>query len=107
MFEDKKPFWLMNYKALILVILFTAVLIASVPADDFTLPKLPSFAHNFDLTNASDSGKNTFYKFIHKILAPEMESLAPTAAKVPNHKALDRRRAGAASLGNNNYTIHE
>jgi len=97
----------MNHKALILVILFTAVLIASVRADDFTLAKLPSFAHNFDLTNASDSGKNTFYKFIHKILAPEMESLAPSAGKVPNQQALEQGLGVAVRLDDNNYNIHE
>jgi hypothetical protein len=74
----------MNRKTLILITLFTGVVMASVHADDFQLAKLPSFAHNFDLTQASDSGKNTFYKFIHETLAPEMESLAPSAGKVPN-----------------------
>jgi hypothetical protein len=97
----------MNYKALILAILFTAVLIASVRADDFTLAKLTSFAHNFDLTNASDSGKNTFYKFIHTILAPEMESLAPSAGKVPNQQALEQGLGVAVRLDDNNYNIHE
>ena len=107
MFDDKKPFWLMNHKALILVILFTAVLSASVHADDFALSKLPSFAHNFDLTNTSDSGKNTFYKFIHTILAPEMESLAPSAGKVPNQQALEQGLGVAVRLDDNNYNIHE
>jgi hypothetical protein len=97
----------MNYKALILVILFTAVLIASVRADDFTLAKLPSFAHNFDLTKASDSGKNTFYKFIHETLAPEMESLAPSAGKVPNQQALEQGLGVAVRLDDDNYNIHE
>jgi hypothetical protein len=97
----------MNHKALILVILFTAVLIASVRPDDFTLAKLPSFAHNFDLTNASDSGENTFYRFIHKILAPEMESLAPSAGKVPNQQALEQGLGVAVKLDDNNYNIHE
>ena len=107
MIEDKKPFWLMNHKALILAILFTAVLIASVRADDFTLAKLPSFAHNFDLTKASDSGKNTFYKFIHQSLAPEMESLAPNAGKLPNQQALEQGLGVAVRLDDNNYNIHE
>ena len=80
----------MNYKASFLLIVFTAALIASLRADDFTLAKLPSFAHNFDLTKASDSGKNTFYKFIHETLAPEMESLAPSAGKVPNQQASNK-----------------
>ena len=75
--------------------------------DDFTLAKLPSFAHNFDLTNASDSGKNTFYKFIHKTLAPEMESLAPSAGKVPNQQALEQGLGVAVRLDDNNYNIHE
>ena len=97
----------MNYKALILAILFTAVLIASVRADDFTLAKLPSFAHNFDLTKASDSGKNTFYKFVHESLAPEMESLAPSAGKVPNQQALEQGLGVAVRLDDNNYNIHE
>src|SRR5207245_7770731 len=107
MFEDKKPFWLMNHKALILVILFTAVLIASLRADDFTLAKLPSFAHNFDLTNASDSGKNTFYKFIHEILAPEMESLATSVGEVPNQQHLEQGLGVSLRLDDNNYNIHE
>ena len=96
----------MNHKALILVILFTAVLIASVRADDFTLAKLPSFAHNFDLTKASDSGKNTFYKFIHETVAPKMESLAPSAGKVPNQQALEQGLGVAVRLDGNNYNIH-
>ena len=107
MIEDKNPFWLMNHKALILVILFTAVLIAPVRADDFTLAKLPSFAHNFDLTKASDSGKNTFYKFIHQSLAPEMESLAPNAGKLPNQQALEQGLGVAVRLDDNNCNIHE
>jgi hypothetical protein len=41
----------MNHKALILIILFIAVLIESVHADDFPMAKLPSFGHNFDLTS--------------------------------------------------------
>src|SRR2546430_11938077 len=97
----------MNHKALILVILFTAVLIASVRADDFTLAKLPSFAHNFDLTTASDSGKNTFYKFIHGTLAPEMESIAPSAAKVPNQQALEQGLGVAVRLDDTNNKISE
>jgi len=97
----------MNHKAWILAILFTAVLIASVRADDFTLAKLPTFAHNFDLTKASDSGKNTFYKFVHEILAPEMESLAPSAGKVPNQQALEQGLGVAVRLDDNNYNIHE
>src|SRR6267378_6018470 len=97
----------MNHKALILVILFTAVLNASVHADDFPLAKLPGFAHNFDLTTASDSGKNTFYKFIHETLAPEMESLAPSAGKVPNQQALEQGLGVAVRLNDNNYNIHE
>src|SRR5215467_11298424 len=97
----------MNHKGWILAILFTAVLIASVDADDFTLAKLPTFAHNFDLTKASDSGKNTFYKFIHGTLAPEMESLAPSAGKVPNQQALEQGLGVAVRLDDNNYNIHE
>lgn len=97
----------MNYKAPILVILSSAVLIALVRADDFPLAKLPSFAHNFDLTTASDSGKNTFYKFIHGSLAPEMESLAPSAGKVPNQQALEQGLGVAVRLDDNNYNIHE
>src|SRR5215472_6853150 len=97
----------MKYKALVLVTLFTAVLITSVYADDFTLAKLPSFAHNFDLTTASDSGKNSFYKFIHETLAPEMESLAPSAGKVPNREALEQGLGVALRLDDNNYNIHE
>ena len=99
--------WLMNYKASFLLIVFTAALIASLRADDFTLAKLPSFAHNFDLTKASDSGKNTFYKFIHDTLAPEMESLAPSAGKVPNQQALEQGLGVAVRLDDNNYNIHE
>jgi hypothetical protein len=102
-----RNFWPMNYKALILVILSNAVLIALVRADDFTLAKLPGFAHSFDLTTASDSGKNTFYKFIHKTLAPEMESLAPSAGKVPNQQALEQGLGVAVRLDDNNYNIHE
>ena len=99
--------WLMNYKASFLLIVFTAALIASLRADDFTLAKLPSFAHNFDLTKASDSGKNTFYKFIHETLAPEMESLAPSAGKVPNQQALEQGLGVAVRLDDKNYNIHE
>src|SRR5262249_31224937 len=97
----------MNYKALVLVTLFTAVVMASVHADDFPLAKLPNFAHNFDLTKASDSGKNTFYKFMHETLAPEMESLAPTAGKVPNRQALEQGLGVALRLDDSNYNIHE
>jgi hypothetical protein len=97
----------MNRRTLILFTLFTAVVLASVHADDFSLAKLPSFAHNFDLTQASDSGKNTFYKFIHETLAPEMESLAPTAGQVPNQQALEQGLGVAVRLDDNNYNIHE
>src|SRR5262249_2295202 len=97
----------MNYKALVLVTLFTAVVMASVHADDFPLAKLPNFAHNFDLTKASDSGKNTFYKFIHETLASEMESLAPSAGNVPNRQALEQGLGVALRLDDNNYYIHE
>jgi hypothetical protein len=92
---------------LILFTLFTAVVLASVHADDFSLAKLPSFTNNFDLTKASDSGKNTFYEFIHKTLAPEMESLAPSAGKVPNQQALEQGLGVAVRLDDNNYNIHE
>ena len=97
----------MNRRSLIFITLFTAVVMASVHADDFPLAKLPSFAHNFDLTKASDSGKNTFYKFIHETLAPEMESLAPSAGKVPNREALEQGLGVALRLDDNNYNIHE
>src|SRR6266852_2656302 len=97
----------MKRKTLILVTLFTAVVMASVHADDFPLAKLPSFAHNFDLPKASDSGKNTFYKFIHETLAPEMESLAPSAGKVPNQQALEQGLGVAVRLDDNNYNVHE
>jgi len=97
----------MNRRSLIFITLFTAVVMASVHADDFPLAKLPSFAHNFDLTKASDSGKNTFYKFIHETLAPEMESLAPSAGKVPNRQALEQGLGVALRLDDNNYNIHE
>jgi hypothetical protein len=97
----------MNRRTLILFTLFTAVALASVHADDFSLAKLPSFTHNFDLTKASDSGKNTFYKFVHKTLAPEMESLAPSAGKVPNQQALEQGLGVAVRLDDNNYNIHE
>ena len=97
----------MNHKALILIILFIAVVIESVHADDFPMAKLPSFGHNFDLTSASDSGKNTFYTFVHKTLAPEMESLAPSAGKVPNQQALEQGLGVAVRLDDNNYNIHE
>ena len=97
----------MNRRTLTLFTLFTAVVLASVHADDFPLAKLPSFAHNFDLTTASDSGKNTFYKFIHGTLAPEMESLAPSAGKVPNQQALEQGLGVAVRLDDNNYNIHE
>jgi len=97
----------MNRRSLIFGTLFTAVVMASVHADDFPLAKLPSFAHNFDLTKASDSGKNTFYKFIHETLAPEMESLAPSAGKVPNRQALEQGLGVALRLDDNNYNIHE
>src|SRR6516225_357182 len=97
----------MNRRSLIFITLFTAVVMASVHADDFPLAKLPRFAHNFDLTKASDSGKNTFYKFIHETLAPEMESLAPSAGKVPNREALEQGLGVALRLDDNNYNIHE
>jgi hypothetical protein len=97
----------MNRKTLILNTLFTGVVMAAVNADDFQLAKLPSFAHNFDLTKASDSGKNTFYKFIHETLAPEMESLAPSAGKVANQQALEQGLGVAVRLDDNNYNIHE
>jgi hypothetical protein len=97
----------MNRRPLIFVTLFTAVVMASVHADDFPLAKLPSFAHNFDLTKASDSGKNTFYKFIHETLAPEMESLAPSAGQVPNQQALEQGLGVAVRLDDNNYNVHE
>jgi hypothetical protein len=97
----------MNRKTLILITLFTGVVMATVNADDFQLAKLPSFAHNFDLTKASDSGKNTFYKFIHETLAPEMESLAPSAGKVANQQALEQGLGVAVRLDDNNYNIHE
>lgn len=97
----------MNRKTLILFTLFTAAVLASVHADDFPMAKLPSFAHNFDLTTASDSGKNTFYKFIHETLAPEMESLAPSAGTVPNQQALEQGLGVAVRLDDNNYNIHE
>ena len=80
----------MNRRTLILFTLFTAVVLASIHADDFSLAKLPSFTHNFDLTKASDSGRNTFYKFIHQTLAPEMESLAPSAGKCQTNKPLNK-----------------
>ena len=97
----------MSRKTLILITLFTRVVMAAVNADDFQLAKLPSFAHNFDLTKASDSGKNTFYKFIHETLAPEMESLAPSAGKVANQQALEQGLGVAVRLDDNNYNIHE
>jgi hypothetical protein len=97
----------MNHKTLILTTVLTAIVITSVYADDFPLAKLPSFANNFDLTKASDSGKNTFYKFIHETLAPEMESLAPSAGKVPNQQALEQGLGVAVRLDDNNYNIHE
>jgi len=97
----------MNRRPLTFVSLFTAVVMASVHADDFPLAKLPSFAHNFDLTKASDSGTNTFYKFIHETLAPEMESLAPSAGQVPNQQALEQGLGVAVRLDDNNYNIHE
>jgi hypothetical protein len=97
----------MNRKTLIAFTLLTAVVMASVHADDFPLAKLPSFAHNFDLSKASDSGKTTFYKFIHETLAPEMESLAPSAGKVPNQQALEQGLGVAVRLDDNNYNIHE
>jgi len=97
----------MNRRPLIFVTLFTAVVMPSVHADDFPLAKLPSFAHNFDLTKASDSGKNTFYRFIHETLAPEMESLAPSAGRVPNQRALEQGLGVAVRLNDNNYNIHE
>ena len=97
----------MNRKTLILLALSTAIFIASVHPDDFPLAKLPNFVHNFDLTKASDSGKNTFYTFIHKALAPEMESLAPSAGKVPNQQALEQGLGVAVKLDDNNYNVHE
>ena len=97
----------MNCRPSTFVTLFSAVIIASLHADDFPLAKLPSFAHNFDLTQASDSGKNTFYKFIHETLAPEMESLAPSAGQVPNQQALEQGLGVAVRLDDNNYNIHE
>jgi hypothetical protein len=96
-----------NRKPLILVTLFAAVVMTAVNADDFPLAKLPSFAHNFDLTKASDSKKNTFYKFFHETVAPEMESLAPGAGKVPNQQALEQGLGVAVRLDDNNYNIHE
>src|SRR6266480_5779944 len=107
MFEDKKPVWLMNHKALLLALFTAAVVIASVHAHDFQLAQLPTFTHKFDLKDASDSGKNTFYKFIHETLAPEMESLAPSAGEVPNRKALEQGLGVAVKLNDNNYNVHE
>jgi hypothetical protein len=97
----------MSRKTLFLITLFTAIVIASVHADDFSLARLPSFTHNFDLTKASNAGKNTFHKFIHETLAPDMESLAPNAGKVPNKQALEQGLGVAVRLDDNNYNIHE
>jgi hypothetical protein len=97
----------MNRNTLILATLLTAVLVASAHGDDFALPKLPSFAHSFDLTKTSNSGKTTFYKFIHETLAPEMESLAPSAGKVPNQQALEQGLGVAVRIDDSNYNIHE
>ena len=97
----------MKRNTLILTTLLTAGLVASVYGDDFALPKLSSFAHSFDLTKTSDSGKTTFYKFIHESLAPEMESLASSAGKVPNQQALEQGLGVAVRLDDNNYNVHE
>ena len=97
----------MKPNTLILFAILSAVLVRSVHGDDFALPNLPSFEHRFDLTQTSDSGKTTFYKFIHKTLAPEMESLAPSAGKVPNQQALEQGLGVAVKLDDSNFNIHE
>ncbi len=97
----------MNCKKLTLILLLSAVRVGSLRADDFPLAKLPGFEHNFDLTAASNSGKDTFYKFIHEMLAPEIESLAANAGKLPSQQALEQGLGVAVKLDNNNYNIHE
>ena len=91
----------------ILMLFSTVIAMTSVSADDFPLAKLPNFAHSFDLTKASGSGNNTFYKFLHETLAPEIEALAPSAGKVPNQQALEQGLGVAVRLDDNNYNIHE
>jgi len=88
-----------------LIVLLTAVAAVPLHASDFPVANLPNFAHRFDVTMASGSGKNYILKSFDETLSPEMGPLTPTARKVTNQQALKQRLGVAVRLDDNNCNV--